>query len=227
MFYNGKELELLTHKNIEAPVLSRKKRLVFYTNDCEQTPNSVNWNLSAPKQYRNDEVGRLCKKYGAEKVEVYTSKDKEPEELEVPECKTDVYYNGLLNQYILMYRITKNEQYISRIAEQKFLIPVQIEKSKDKKNSYPEIKYLSASKNHANRLHVLFSDHEEYSKWKKATNTPGFNDLILIDAAKLYNLDKAHGGNRAYDIYLNPCGNKLILRGQARKLFYSKISKKK
>lgn len=223
MFYNDVELGLLTYKKINAPVLNEEGNIQFYINGSDTDFSRCNWEPTEYRKYRDDEVGRICKKYGAGRVLIFDG-DKLKEEIRAPECKTHVYYNGPLNCFILLYRITKDDRFIRNMAKQNFLIPVRI---MTKKDGYPEIKYLSSTKKGSDtRYHVLFSDHEEYNKWKKATGGVGFNDLIQITAAKIFSLDKAHGGNRTYELCINPYGNKLILEKEKRRVFYQSVKEK-
>lgn len=223
MFYNDQELGLLTYKKINAPVLDNEGSIQFCSKDNSFDFTQVNWKPDEYRKYRDDEVGRLCKKYGAKKVVILS--DSNPVELDVPECRTHVYYNGKLNRAILLYRITKDERYIREMAKENFLIPIRILTSK---TSYPEIKYLSATiKKNDFKYHVLFSDHEEYNKWRKATGGAEFNDVILITAAKLFSLDTAHGGKRNYELCINPYGNMLVLEKDSRKIFYQTVKEKR
>lgn len=109
MFYNDVELGLLTYKKINAPVLNEEGNIQFYINGSDTDFSRCNWEPTEYRKYRDDEVGRICKKYGAGRVLIFDG-DKLKEEIRAPECKTHVYYNGPLNCFILLYRITKDDR---------------------------------------------------------------------------------------------------------------------
>lgn len=209
------ELQLLVFKGTTVPIINSANSIVFYEKDCETQPTINKGELLEPKEYTEQEIGLLCRKYGAQKVTTYGKKDKRGNKENAPFIMTSNYYNGALNNLIIQYKMTKKTQLLKEIGEQKFLIPIKIFNGEKKR--YPSLKYSYATlKENNKKCHVVFTDYEEYELWKKATN--GTWKLIQVTKYELRHI------NKTYNILINPYGNRLYIEGEKKKLFYNNLT---
>ena len=209
--------QLLILKDTKVPCINSNSSIVLYEDGYENPSVSNKCMLNEAKEYTEDELALLCRKYGARKITTYHIGEKTGQKENAPFIQSSKYYNGVLNSLIIKYKLTKSQTLLKEIGEQFFLIPVKT--FNGNKKHYPSIKYSKATLKQNNRkCHVIFSDYEEYELWKEQTNQSW--GLIQVTKYELRHI------NKNYNILINPCGNRLYIEGEKKKLFYYQMTSK-
>lgn len=208
----SKEYGLLMFKKINVPVINDAGSIMLYEKGCSIGSVKSHEVVSDFRVYTNDELGYICNRYGAKKITFY-DKEKRRYSEEAPPFKTNEYRNGKLNCLILKYRRSGDITYLKQIGKQQFLIPVQFI---HQTNRYPKIKYAYATlkSNSKEKSHVIFSDFEEFKLWENKIKPKFKYNVILVDSNKLQHI------NKVYNLCINPCGNRLYIEKDKRKIFY-------